>query len=199
MDSCTQKDVRGVIEHILKICEVAAVHCTSAGMLPTAVFDLDATLITETDRGIELTLDFVQRLQDIGVKCYLVTARTSDNYDYTLNLVKELSKTHPCLRKMELFCLPLESVGSSNIIKMHSKQQYEMISTFKYIMRWAIHMGIGPLIVAMGDQLWDVRYLYKYDTKRDNSDKCFVEFDKNEPQLVSMKLPRAVMKHWRNH
>jgi len=199
MNGSTQKDVRRMVQRTLEICEVAAVYTLKLGLRPCAVFDLDATLITETDRGIEPTLDLVQRLQQIGVKCYIVTARTSDNYKYTQQLVNRLAQSYPCLRKMPLFCLPLESVGSSDLMKMSSKKQYDMISVFKYMTRWGIHTGVGPVILAMGDQLWDVRYPHGKDVKRDGSDMCFMEFDKHEAQLLSVKLPRGVMKHWRNH
>jgi len=84
-------------------------------------------------------------------------------------------------------------------MKMSSKKQYDMISVFKYMTRWGIHTGVGPVILAMGDQLWDVRYPHGKDVKRDGSDMCFMEFDKHEAQLLSVKLPRGVMKHWRNH
>lgn len=196
----TQADVRKQIDIATQICEVGAVYIHKLKMQPTAVFDIDATLITDSSRTqqpIIPMLMLVDRLQKLGVKVFLVTARTSDGYAHTRAQLNNLAHEHHCLHNIELYCLPLETVGSSNIVKMSSRKQYEVIALFKYLMRWLVHMRVGPLLIAVGDSVWDVsRATSKSD---EETDSLYLQLKpRNEAEFVAFKVPRSVMGKWRN-
>jgi hypothetical protein len=165
-----------------------------AGRPLTAVFDLDATLIDEEGAPIPPSVKLVKSLQRKGVKCFVVTARTSDNFEDTRQEVARFCRDNGLTTGMGVYCMPLESIGSASLRAMSSQAQYKLVARYKQAMRWLVHLHEGPLLLAMGDQLWDVRVAPSTELERDTAG--YLEYDPNEAQLLSAKLPRAVTRRW---
>ena len=187
-----------IINQTWQHCAKVGATLRAQGETPIAIFDLDATLITDKDRPINVTMRLVEQLQRVGFLCCIVTARTSDGYRETKQLLDRLAKTYPAFKSMPLYCFPLETVPSSNVLKLSSSKQYKMIGCFKSATRWLLHDTRGPVVLAMGDQYWDIKLPSDRELRSDKDD-AFLQFPAGtEAAFLNVKVSRATMRDWKN-
>lgn len=198
------EDVKRELRRAKKILDPLIGHVRKHKGTPTAVFDLDATLITDREQPIAATLDFMAWLHKEGVYCVVVTARPSDTYEATRTLMDEGVGTAErgrwgFIRETPLYCLPLEFVGlytSERQARAEDRPEGEdPVAMFKYMMRWMIHQTVGPLLIAMGDQAWDVQR-FPSEVLGDEPNKYGIGTHESEAEFMYLKLPSAVMSRW---
>lgn len=150
-ESPTYSDITHAIQNVETIVHKGIVLTKSQGKIPTAIFDLDGTLVeNKTNKTIHIIVDLFNKLTSQGVKCFVATARTSDAYAVSEILLHKLG-----LDYTRLMCIPLDYRGwySSDTF-----QREYTIPLFKQATRWGVATCEGPLVFVIGDSEWDVKH-----------------------------------------
>lgn len=187
-ESPTHSDIRRAIQHVEGILQKGITLIKSHGKTPTAIFDLDGTLVeNKTNKTIHIIVDLFNKLTSQGVSCFVATARTSDAYAVSEILLNKLDLDHT-----RLMCIPLDYRGwySSDTI-----QREYTIPLFKQAIRWGVATCEGPLVFVIGDSEWDVKHP-SMDTPppvgfKDNH-LSYGELE-DEPALCFLKLPANML------
>ena len=124
-----------------------------------AVFDLDATLVTEDEpeRPIDLVVDFMRELEKLKIQPVVVTARTDNYHGEVCRLLDS------CLGEdIPVWCLPLDYLGVPGFLPeeevLHICQRYK---TAARIVLGCVQPT--PVHVAVGDTPWDVHTMGRED------------------------------------
>ena len=110
------------------------------------VFDIDETLYDSVnDKPIHDTILFYHIAKNLGYKTAIVTARSNTFTDETILLLDKLGVT------------------GYEIIFFYSN--FLDIPEYKKEARRYIHQNIGPVVMSIGDQLWDMGEYGGYGVK----------------------------------
>ena len=143
---------RGSAEHARKYAAAApaAKAAKAAAVKPTVVFDIDATLLHDSDspkqpaKPIASMVDLLRKLQSHGVQIALVTARLDDS---SMRLDTETT---------------LRSLGISDCKHLHlapeaARRNMAAVSHWKHKTRGEIaKKERGPIVLSVGDQWGDL-------------------------------------------
>ena len=103
---------------------------------PMVVFDIDSTLLTQ--RGlIRPVFNFYNLVKEKGINIGIITARTSDGMDYTVN--------------------QLHSLGIDGYVQLYFRKRDAMNPTItKEQCRKELHEKGYNVIMSVGDMKWDM-------------------------------------------
>lgn len=176
----------GSIDHIMTEIQPALREIREAHGHASAVFDLDDTLVCRRT-GIPGNIELVRRLEADGVRCVVVTARTSEYHEFTKRLLATLGLGH-----LSLICMPLARVGShaaqdALLSREAAEAYFRSITAFKCAARLVVHEKLGTLVLTVGDKAWDH---YRCTDVEPDTDRCVLRPARHlEPAFMSVLIP----------
>lgn len=144
-----RRDVDAAIAMALAAIDDFMAESGIAAFNTSAMFDLDRTLCRNDGSAIESVVALLHALQQRGVRCVVVTARPEEGAAKTFCDLQNVG-----VRDVRVQCFPCDAVGyqSDGALRLKAVLQ------FKRAMRTLISDELGPMVVVVGDEWWDVTH-----------------------------------------